>query len=166
MCSIGLHCRQWSPFQWNTFAIKGIDGPAPVLVAALDHDFDGLTNAAVGLDSRIPQIVEAPQDVVVPERRKREAEPAFVDDFAGSKRAEHAALVQIVFASLAGLRDSRQFRPARSYASSPSSTRCWYGTKSAGLADVLLKVQPPRSSSRHLGAAGAEVDATVRRSVF
>ena len=47
MCSIGLHCRQWSPFQWNTFAIKGIDGPAPVLVAALDHDFDGLTNAPV-----------------------------------------------------------------------------------------------------------------------
>jgi len=47
VCSIGLHCRQWSPFQWNTFAIKGIDGPAPVLVAALDHDFDGLTNAPV-----------------------------------------------------------------------------------------------------------------------
>jgi hypothetical protein len=28
----------------------------------------------------------------VPERREREAEPAFVDDLAGSKRAEHAAL--------------------------------------------------------------------------
>ena len=72
--------------------MEEVERPAPVLVAALDHDFDGFTNAAIGLDSRIPQVVEAPQDVVVPERREREAEPAFVDDFAGSKRAKHAAL--------------------------------------------------------------------------
>ena len=65
--------------------MKKVEWPAPILVAALDHDFDGLTNTAVGLDSRIPQVVEAPQDVVVPERGEREAEPAFVDDFAGSK---------------------------------------------------------------------------------
>ena len=42
--------------------MKQVERPSPVLVAALDHDFDGLTNAAVGLDSRIPQVVEAPQD--------------------------------------------------------------------------------------------------------
>jgi hypothetical protein len=41
----------------------------------------------------------------VPKRREREAEPAFVDDFAGSKRAEHAPLKQIVFGPLAGLSD-------------------------------------------------------------
>src|SRR5215472_1097580 len=91
--------------------MKEVKRPAPVLVAALDHDFDGLTHAAIGLDSRIPQIVEAPQDVVVPERREREAEPALVDDFTASQRAEHTALEQIVFASLAGLGDGRRFPP-------------------------------------------------------
>ena len=60
-----------------------IERPAPVLVAAARHDFDGLTHAVVGFDSCIPQIIESTQDVVVPKRRKREAKPAFVDDFAG-----------------------------------------------------------------------------------
>jgi hypothetical protein len=47
----------------------------------------------------------------VPERREGEAEPAFVDDFAGSKGAEQVAIEQILFASLAGLRDGRRFAP-------------------------------------------------------
>src|SRR5260221_2328570 len=82
--------------------MKEVERPAPVLVTALDYDFDGLTDAAVGFDSCIPQIIESAQDVVVPERREREAQPAFVDNFAGSKRTEHAALEQIVFGALAG----------------------------------------------------------------
>ncbi len=49
------------------------------------------------------------QDVVVPKRREREAEPAFVDDFSGSQRAQHAALEQVVFGPLAGLGDGRRF---------------------------------------------------------
>ena len=57
--------------------MKEVERPAPVLVAALDHDFNGLTNAAVGFDSGIPQIVESAQDIVVPKRREGEAEPAF-----------------------------------------------------------------------------------------
>ena len=40
--------------------------------------FDGVTDAAVGFDSCIPQIIESAQDVVVPKRRERETEPAFV----------------------------------------------------------------------------------------
>jgi len=72
--------------------MKEVEGPAAILVAALEHRCDRLTEATVGLDSCIAEIIEAPQDVVVPERREREAEPAFVDDLAGSKRAEHAAL--------------------------------------------------------------------------
>ena len=91
--------------------MEQVKRPSPVLVAALNYDFDGFADAAVGLDSRIPQVIEAPQDVVVPERREREAEPAFVDDFTGSKRPEHAALEQIVFASPAGLREGRRFPP-------------------------------------------------------
>src|ERR1700722_3784497 len=99
----GLH------LQWNMFWMKEVERPAPVLVAALNHDFDGLSDAAVGFDFRIPQIVESAQNVVVPKRREREPEPAFVDDFAGSKRAEHPALEQIVFGPLPGLGDGLRY---------------------------------------------------------
>src|SRR5208282_2072613 len=91
--------------------MKEVQRPAPVLVTALDYDFDGVADAAVGFDSCTSQIIESTQDIVVPKRREREAKPAFVDDFAGSKRAEHAALEKIVFAPLAGLRDGRRFAP-------------------------------------------------------
>jgi hypothetical protein len=91
--------------QWNIFGMKEVERPAPVLVAALNHNFDGFTDAAVGFDSCISQIVESAQHVVVPERWEREAKPSFVDDFTGSKRAEHAALEQIIFGLLSGLRD-------------------------------------------------------------
>src|SRR6266567_7177476 len=97
--------------QWNMFGMKEVQRPASVLVAALDYDLDGFVDAAVGFDSCISQIIESAQDVVVPKRWEREAEPAFVDDFAGSKRAEHAALDQIVFGPLAGLSDGRRFAP-------------------------------------------------------
>jgi hypothetical protein len=89
--------------------MKEVQRSAPVLVVALNHGFDGVTDAAVGLDSCISQIIESAQDVIVPKRREREAQPAFVDDFASSKRAEHAALEQIVFGPLAGLSDGRRF---------------------------------------------------------
>ena len=80
-------------------------------MAALYHDFDRFAGAVVRLDSCISQIIESAQDVVVPKRRVREAQPAFVDDFASAKRAEHASLEQIVFAPLAGFRDGRRFAP-------------------------------------------------------
>ena len=102
---IGLH------LQWNMFGMKEVERPSPVLVAALNHDFDGVPEAAVGLDSRISQIIESAQHVVVPKRWVREAKPAFVDDFAASKRAEHAALEQIVLGPLAGLGDGRPSAP-------------------------------------------------------
>ena len=91
--------------------MKEVERPAPVLVAPLNHDFDGLADAAVRFDSCISQIIESAQNVVVPKRREGKAQPAFVDDFAGSKRAEHAALEQIVFGPLAGLGDRRRFAP-------------------------------------------------------
>ena len=64
--------------QWNIFGMQEVERPASVLVAARDDGFDGLSDAAVGFDSCIPQIIESAQDVVVPERRERETEPAFV----------------------------------------------------------------------------------------
>src|SRR5437762_12009587 len=77
---IGLH------LQWNMFGMKEVQRPPPVLVAALDHDFDGIPNVAVGFDSCVPQIIESAQDVVVPKRREREVQPALVDDFVSSNR--------------------------------------------------------------------------------
>ena len=50
--------------------MKSIERPAAVLVAALYHDFDGFTDAAVGFDSCISQIIESAQDIVVPKRGK------------------------------------------------------------------------------------------------
>jgi hypothetical protein len=66
------------------FEMKEVERPAPVLVAALNHDFDGPTDAAVGFDSCIPQVIESAQGVVVPKCWEREAQPALVDDFATS----------------------------------------------------------------------------------
>jgi hypothetical protein len=85
--------------------MKQFERPAPILVAAFQHDFDGFTDAAIGFYSCIPQIVESTQDVVMPKRRERETEPAFVDDFVGLERAKHAALKQIVFGTLPGFSD-------------------------------------------------------------
>jgi hypothetical protein len=42
---------------------------------------------------------------------KPSARSPFVDDFASSKRLEHAALEQIVFGPLAGLSDGRRLAP-------------------------------------------------------
>src|SRR5262249_18418372 len=83
----------------------------PVLVASLDHGFDRLSNAAVGFDSCIPQIIEPAQDIVMPKRREREAKPPLVDDFAGPKRAKHSPLEQIVFSPLAGPSNRCSFAP-------------------------------------------------------
>ena len=56
--------------QWDPFAMTEVEGPAAVLVAAPGDDSDGVTDAAVGLESGISQIIEPAQDVVVPKRRE------------------------------------------------------------------------------------------------
>src|SRR5262249_8439260 len=99
--NIGLH------FQWNTFGMKEIEWPAPVLVATLNYGFDGVIEAAVRFDSCVPHIVESAQNVIVPKCREREAEPMLVDDFTRSKPPAHVPLKQIVFGPLAGFGDSR-----------------------------------------------------------
>jgi len=53
VCSSGSPCRHWSPSPWNFFGVKEIQRPAPVLVAARDHNFNGVTDAAIGFDSCI-----------------------------------------------------------------------------------------------------------------
>jgi hypothetical protein len=39
-------------------------------VTALDDNSDSLTHAAVGFDACTPQVIEAAQDVLMPERRE------------------------------------------------------------------------------------------------
>jgi hypothetical protein len=39
--------------------MKEVERPASVLVAALDHSFDRVTEAAVGPDSRVSHIIES-----------------------------------------------------------------------------------------------------------
>jgi hypothetical protein len=89
--------------------VEQVEGPATVLVTALEHDFDGFADALVRLDSGVAQIVEAAQDVVVPKRGEGKAEPRLLDDFAGAKRTEHAALEEIILGTLAGAGDCRRF---------------------------------------------------------
>jgi hypothetical protein len=89
--------------------MKQVERPSPVLVATLNHDFYRFADTMIGIDSCILQMIESPQNVIVPKRGKGETQPAFVDDFAGSKRSEHAAFEQIAFAPLAGVRDGPRF---------------------------------------------------------
>ena len=65
--------------------MEQVQWPSAILVAALDHDLNSFFDAAVGLDAGFAQVVEATQDIVVPMRRVSEAEPALIDDLAGSK---------------------------------------------------------------------------------
>lgn len=64
-----------------------------------------------GCQARIPQIVEAAQHVVMPERRIREAQPPSVDHRPGSQRTEHAPREQVLFASAARPGHRRRFPP-------------------------------------------------------
>lgn len=85
--------------------MQQVERPAAVLMAPLHDGFDGLMDAAVRRTSRVAEIIEAAQDIVAPERGKREAEPALVDDGAGPKRTQQATFEQVVLGSPASLRD-------------------------------------------------------------
>src|SRR5215475_4777434 len=89
--------------------MQQIQGPATVLVTALNDHLDGLADAVVGFNACTPEIIETAQNVVVPKRWEGEAEPALVDNFTAAKRAEHLALKQIAFGPLSRLADGRRF---------------------------------------------------------
>lgn len=71
-------------FQGNKFGMKKIERPASVLVAALDHNVDGFTDAGGGFDSGVAEVVESSQDVVMPKGGKGKTEPVFVDNFSSA----------------------------------------------------------------------------------
>jgi hypothetical protein len=51
--------------------IRVLERPMSVFVALLSHQIDRLSHAFVGCDAGPPQVVQAPQDVVVPARGER-----------------------------------------------------------------------------------------------
>src|SRR5690242_12440376 len=87
--------------------MQEIERPAAVLVAAGNHDRDGLADTAIGFDRCVAKVIEPAQHIVMPERRERETEPALVNDFAASERTEHAALEQKILGAPARLRNGR-----------------------------------------------------------
>src|ERR1700758_5776902 len=91
--------------------MKQVERPPPVLVSPRQHHFNGFINAVVGSHSSFSQIIQSTQNVIVPERRVREAQPAFVDDLSSSKRAKHSPLQQIVLCLLARLRNRSRSAP-------------------------------------------------------
>lgn len=52
--------------------------PAPVVLAALAHDRDGLLDSRIGRHAGRAQVIERAENVVVPERGKRELRPGLI----------------------------------------------------------------------------------------
>src|SRR5437870_2846314 len=86
-----------------------LERPSPVLVALLRHQIDRLGDALVWREARSAQVVEPPQDVVVPARGKRTlgprgGPPEFpieVDNLSSRSRSEQAALEEIFLSAKA-----------------------------------------------------------------
>ena len=73
-----------------------VEQPAPTGLAALVHERDGLVDARIRLHAGRTQIVERPEHVVVPERRKRELRPRRLDDVAGGQPPDQTTREQIL----------------------------------------------------------------------
>src|SRR5436190_3806978 len=80
-----------------------IEGPSSVLVSTPYHQVDGFVRPFIGLHARLSQVLQAPQDVVVPTRWKRESCPTrsrilpiALDDLSGGQRPEEAAFQQVL----------------------------------------------------------------------
>src|SRR5713226_4695510 len=57
-------------------ALMGLsERPSPVLVSTPCHQVDGFVGPFIGLHARISQVVQTPEDVVMPTSRKRESCP-------------------------------------------------------------------------------------------
>src|SRR2546427_3428618 len=92
-----------------------LERPSPVLVALLRHQIDRLGDALVWREARFAQVVEPPQDVVVPASGKRTLRPRGgppefpieVDNLSSRSRSEQAALEEIFLSAKASAGDVR-----------------------------------------------------------
>src|SRR5665213_1758044 len=89
--------------------VRILERPSPVRVTLLRHQRDRLGGALVWHDARSAQVVETPQDVVVPASGKRTLRPrggppefpVEVDNLSSRSRSEEAALEEIVLSAKA-----------------------------------------------------------------
>ena len=65
--------------KWTSPAWGFSSGHRPYAVPLFLYQIDGLGNALVGFDAGSPQIIQTPQDVVVPASRKRKLRPVGID---------------------------------------------------------------------------------------
>src|SRR5262245_44889424 len=81
-----------------------LERPTPMFVALLPHQLDRLGDALVGCDAGAPQVVQSPQDVVMPPRGERHLGPRRLlsgllverDGLTGCSRPEQMSLEQIL----------------------------------------------------------------------
>src|SRR5258707_310155 len=93
--------------------MRVLERPTPVFVALLPHQIDRLGHALVGRDAGAPQVVQSPQDVVVPARGERNLGPRRFDsglavrsdDLSGRSRSEQAALEEVLLSAKASASD-------------------------------------------------------------
>ena len=63
--------------------VRILERPAAKPISLARDHIDGLGGAIVGFDAGSPQIVQPPQDVVVPARGERNLRPRRIDDLPG-----------------------------------------------------------------------------------
>src|SRR5579863_7601777 len=87
--------------QRHPAAIPGLERPSTLIVALRCDDLDRLGDAFVRLHAGAPQVLEPPQQVVMPPRWKGEARPVSaalaipLDHLAGRSSAQQAALEEV-----------------------------------------------------------------------
>lgn len=82
--------------------VRVLDHPATVGPAGGPDDRDRLGRPRVRVGACGAQVVEAPQDVVVPVRREREPQPPVVDQLTGREAVEQSPLQQVLLAAAPG----------------------------------------------------------------
>src|SRR5436190_1261985 len=87
--------------------MRVLERPAALLVALRSHQLDGLGRAPVGGDAGPPQVVQTPEDVVVPARGERQLRPGRLppglaigfDDLSGGPRSQEAAFEEVLLSA-------------------------------------------------------------------
>src|SRR5204862_4252774 len=104
-------------FEVHRTRMRILERPSPVLVALLRHQIDRLGDALVWREARSAQVVESPQDVVVPARGKRTLRPRGgppefpieADNLSGRSRSEQPTLEEIFLSPKASADDVRSW---------------------------------------------------------
>jgi hypothetical protein len=82
--------------------MDAVEQPPAVGLPLGPHDLDRLRHPGIRLRTRAAEVVERPEDVVVPVIREREVEVRRIDDLSRSQAAEQAPLEQILLPTSAG----------------------------------------------------------------